>query len=236
MNKKSFVVALLVVGFLMQVNAQNIIQTVSFAEIAEKYNTLSMEGEAMKWVQTIRVDYGEMKQTNTPIEVMTPIPNQIYFGQPKLYVWDPMFKAWEKVGSNALKQEALGLQFFYRFSISKPGLYGIFNPLEDSKASLIEVPSTIQLQQLKLVSEDLKVALKFDHSVKGGKIKVPIAFPPAAMQITATWLDKKGKVCQVNNVTLAQMDALNQSDLDQGKWTLDFDTKQLLAVSQTPKK
>jgi hypothetical protein len=32
------------------------------------------------------------------------------------------------------------------------------------------------------------------------------------------------------------MDALNQSDLDQGKWTLDFDTKQLLAVSQTPKK
>lgn len=236
MNKKSFVVALLVVGFLMQVNAQNIIQTVNFAEIAEKYNTLSMEGEAMKWVQTIRVDYGEMKQTNTPIEVMTPIPNQIYFGQPKLYVWDPMFKAWEKVGSNALKQEALGLQFFYRFSISKPGLYGIFNPLEDSKASLIEVPSTIQLQQLKLVSEDLKVALKFDHSVKGGKIKVPIAFPPAAMQITATWLDKKGKVCQVNNVTLAQMDALNQSDLDQGKWTLDFDTKQLLAVSQTPKK
>jgi len=236
MNKKSFVVALLVVGFLMQVNAQNIIQTVSFAEIAEKYNTLSMEGEAMKWVQTIRVDYGEMKQTNTPIEVMTPIPNQIYFGQPKLYVWDPMFKAWEKVGSNALKQEALGLQFFYRFSISKPGLYGIFNPLEDSKASLIEVPSTIQLQQLKLVSEDLKVALNFDHSVKGGKIKVPIAFPPAAMQITATWLDKKGKVCQVNNVTLAQMDALNQSDLDQGKWTLDFDTKQLLAVSQTPKK
>ena len=236
MNKKSFVVALFVVGFLMQVNAQNIIQTVNFAEIAEKYNTLSMEGEAMKWIQTIRVDYGEMKQTNTPIEVMTPIPNQIYFGQPKLYVWDPMFKAWEKVGSNALKQEALGLQFFYRFSISKPGLYGIFNPLEDSKASLIEVPSTIQLQQLKLVSEDLKVALKFDHSVKGGKIKVPIAFPPAAMQITATWLDKKGKVCQVNNVTLAQMDALNQSDLDQGKWTLDFDTKQLLAVSQTPKK
>jgi hypothetical protein len=236
MNKKSFVVALLVVGFLMQVNAQNIIQTVNFAEIAERYNTLSMEGEAMKWIQTIRVDYGEMKQTNTPIEVMTPIPNQIYFGQPKLYVWDPMFKAWEKVGSNALKQEALGLQFFYRFSISKPGLYGIFNPLEDSKASLIEVPSTIQLQQLKLVSEDLKVALKFDHSVKGGKIKVPIAFPPAAMQITATWLDKNGKVCQVNNVTLAQMDALNQSDLDQGKWTLDFDTKQLLAVSQTPKK
>ena len=236
MNKKSFVVALFVVGFLMQVNAQNIIQTVNFAEIAEKYNTLSMEGEAMKWIQTIRVDYGEMKQTNTPIDVMTPVPNQIYFGHPSLYVWDPMFKAWEKVGSNALKQEALGLQFFYRFSISKPGLYGIFNPLEDSKASLIEVPSTIQLQQLKLVSEDLKVALKFDHSVKGGKIKVPIAFPPAAMQITATWLDKKGKVCQVNNVTLAQMDALNQSDLDQGKWTLDFDTKQLLAVSQTPKK
>ncbi len=236
MNKRSFLVALFVVGFLMKVNAQNIIQTVNFAEIAERYNTLSMEGEAMKWIQTIRVDYGEMKQTNTPIEVMTPIPNQIYFGQPNLYVWDPMFKAWEKVGSNALKQEALGLQFFYRFTISKPGLYGIFNPLEDSKASLIEVPSTIQLQQLKLVSEDLKVALKFDHAVKGGKIKVPIAFPPAAMQITATWLDKKGKVCQVNNVTLAQMDALNQSDLDQGKWTLDFDTKQLLAVSQTPKK
>ena len=236
MKKKSFVVAFFVVGFLTNNNAQNIIRTVSFTEIAEKYNTLSMDGEAMKWVQTIRVDYGNIEQSNTPIDVMTPIPNQIYFGQPKLYMWDPMFKAWEKVGSNALKQEALGLQFFYRFSISKPGLYGIFNPLEDSKASLIEVPSTIQLQQLKLVSEDLKVALKFDHAVKGGKIKVPIAFPPAAMEISATWLDKKGKVCQVNNVTLAQMDALNQSDLDQGKWTLDFDTKQLLAVSQTPKK
>lgn len=195
MKKKSFVIAFFVVGFLTNINAQNIIRTVSFSEIAEKYNTLSMDGEAMKWVQTIRVDYGNIEQSNTPIDVMTPIPNQIYFGQPKLYMWDPMFKAWEKMSSNALKQEALGLQFFYRFSISKPGLYGIFNPLEDSKASLIEVPSTIQLQQLKLVSEDLKVALKFDHAVKGGKIKVPIAFPPAAMQISATWLDKKGKVC-----------------------------------------
>jgi hypothetical protein len=236
MKNKTFLITLFTLMSGMLLEAQSLIQPVYFSEIAERYNTRSMEGEAMKWIQTIRVDYGEMKQSNTPIDVMTPVPNQIYFGHPSLYVWDPMFKAWEKLGQNALKQEALGLQFFYRFSISKPGLYGIFNPLDDRKASVIELPENIQLQQLKLVSEDLKVALNFDHPTKTDKLKIPIDFPPATMKITATWLDKKGKVCQVSDVTLAQMDALNQNDLDQGKWTLDFDTKQLLAVSQTPKK
>lgn len=236
MNKKTVLTSIVALcsGFLLQ--AQNFIKPVYFSEIADRYNTRSIDGEAMKWIQTIRVDYGEMNQSNTPIDVMIPVPNQIYFGHPSLYVWDPMFRAWEKLGQNALKQEALGLQFFYRFSIVKPGLYGIFNPLDDRKASVIELPDNIQLQQLKLVSEDLKVALNFEHPPKTDKIKIPIDFPPATMMITATWLDKKGKVCQVSDITLAQMDALNQNDLDQGKWTLDFDTKQLLAVSQTPKK
>ncbi|MEN9335009.1 MAG: hypothetical protein RLY35_2189 [Bacteroidota bacterium] len=222
--------------FAQPVLGQLVVTSVSFEDVAERYNTQSMEGDAMKWIQTFQVHLDGLRQSKTGMDMLMVTHDQSHFGKTKLYQWDPMFGAWKKAEYANFKVEYNGADPYYSFTIFKSGVYGVFSPIANRKPSILDIPEGLKVEQLSLVDQDLKVVLRYDYALAKNQIKIPIDFPTATMQINAKWLDKKGKVFEANNIALALMDPLTQKDLDEGRWMLSFDPKTLTTASLTAKK
>lgn len=218
------------------VQSQLVVSSVSFEEIANRYNTQSIDGEAMKWVQTFKVQLDGMNQSQTGLDMLMLTHEHSHFGKSMLYQWDPMFRSWKKVEESNFKVETMGSTPYYAFTVFKNGIYGVFTPIKNRNPSIMEVPEGLKIETLTLVDEDLKVVLRYDHVTAKNEIKIPIDYPTATMQLSAKWLDRKGKVNEAKNISLALMDPLTQKDLDEGKWMLSFNPKSLATASLTAKK